>query len=61
MGGNPYWEAAKWTFAVVGGGALAGSLVVGGYKVAKRVVGKALDKVDGVLDADADTEEGSKK
>lgn len=37
---SPYWEAAKWTFCVVGGGAAATALVVGAYKATKRTLGK---------------------
>lgn len=48
---NPYWEAAKWTFAVVGGGAVAGSLVVGSYKVTRRYAGRLLDKLDEFIDS----------
>lgn len=37
---SPYWEAAKYTFCVVGGGAAATALVVGAYKATKRTLGK---------------------
>lgn len=36
LGDNPYWEVAKYAFAIAGGATLAGGLVAGGFKVAKK-------------------------
>lgn len=40
MKNSTYWAVAKYTFAVVGGGAAATALVVGTYKGVKGVVSK---------------------
>lgn len=33
---NPYWEVFKYAFVIAGGAGLAGGLVAGGYKIAKK-------------------------